>query len=82
MLEVSILVSWMLSGVGIAATLPDEEGSRWAWAPIAAIFGPLWFAVANERRSSAQTAQVIAATVDPAPAQRNADPSPELVSVS
>ena len=46
-----ILLMWSLSGVIAAFWLGPRATSRMAWAPVAALLGPLWAFVAVEQRS-------------------------------
>lgn len=46
-IEVLLLAGWLFSGVTIARFRSEPE-KRWAWAPVAAVFGPLWLGVHNE----------------------------------
>ena len=54
MIRLMILVLWSGSGLVIAALLTPRNTGRLAWAPAAAIFGPLWLAVAMEQRGAEQ----------------------------
>lgn len=54
MIPVLILLMWASTGVIASATLRDGEPHPWAWAPIAAILGPLWIAVALDQRGARQ----------------------------
>jgi hypothetical protein len=50
MINLLIFALWVTTGVGLAAVLGDTPG-RFAWAPFAAVVGPLWLFVATEQRS-------------------------------
>ena len=52
MLDLLIPLSWVLSGVVLSALLADRTASRWRWAPIAAVLGPMWLAVAVDQRAT------------------------------
>lgn len=45
-----VLTLWIGVGVALAARTAQPDESRFAWAPMAAILGPLWAPVAIERR--------------------------------
>ncbi len=45
-----VLMLWSGVGVALAARTAQPGESRLAWAPIAAILGPLWAPVAIDRR--------------------------------
>lgn len=50
-----LLGIWMILGVGAAAALPvPSQSSRWGWAPMAAILGPLWVSIAFDQRATAR----------------------------
>jgi hypothetical protein len=46
-MELLLLFGWLLCGVVIARHRAEAE-RPWAWAPVAAVFGPLWLGVHNE----------------------------------
>ena len=52
MLDLLIPLTWVLTGVVMSALFADGTASRWRWAPIAAILGPLWLAVAVDQRAA------------------------------
>lgn len=54
MIRLLILVLWSSTGIATAALLTPAQVGRMAWAPAAAIFGPLWLAVAVEQRGAQQ----------------------------
>ena len=47
-----LLTAWVSSGVFTAARIGLPNESKWAWAPVAMILGPLWYSVAQEQRSA------------------------------
>ena len=49
-----ILGIWSTSGVLASAALSSADRSRWAWTPLAAVFGPLWLSVAADQRALAR----------------------------
>jgi len=49
MMQVALLLSWMVIGIAVAAVRRAPDEPRLAWAPIAAVLGPLWLVVASER---------------------------------
>ncbi len=55
MFATSFVFLWLGLGCFSAATLPVPTESRWAWLPIAAFFGPMWFFVATEMRTPTAT---------------------------
>lgn len=79
MINLLILALWAAIGAGVAAATAAPGESRWAWAPVAAFFGPLWLSIAMDRRTGASTSQPRAADTA---AGRGADPrsiAPEAV---
>ena len=50
MIESMLLVSWIVVGLGLASRMRAPGDSWWAVVPLAATFGPLWPAIALERR--------------------------------
>ena len=51
MINIVLLVAWMLSGIlAVTALAPDRE-SRWQFAPLAVVFGPLWVPIALEQQA-------------------------------
>lgn len=67
-----ILIAWMLAGVAAAALLVGPDGKRWAWTPIAAIFGPLWLSVAVDQRAAARGSGLSASSSASAPVMSRA----------
>ena len=55
MIELLILGGWTGTGLLSAPRLRARGDSLWALAPFAATFGPLWPAVALERRRVAES---------------------------
>lgn len=49
MIELIALLTWSSIGITLAALLASPSQSRFEWAPIAAILGPMWLAVAADR---------------------------------
>ncbi len=49
-MEILFLTTWVVTGVALAALLTPEPTARFAWAPMACFLGPIWAAVAAERR--------------------------------
>lgn len=47
-----LLAGWIVSGVALAGVFAHETESRWAWAPMAVVFGPLWYLIARDQRPS------------------------------
>lgn len=46
------IAGWLLTGIAVAwLTTPLETNWR-PWAPMAAIFGPMWLVIAFERRGA------------------------------
>ena len=52
LLDLVVPLTWVLSGVVLSALFTDGAASRWRWAPIAAILGPMWLAVAVDQRAA------------------------------
>ncbi len=52
MTRVLLLLLWCSSGVLFAMALTPRDLGRLAWAPAAAVLGPLWLAVATEQNGS------------------------------
>ena len=52
MLDLLIPLSWVLIGVVLSVLLADRTAPRWRWAPIAAVLGPMWLAVAVDQRAT------------------------------
>ena len=48
------LTAWASSGVATAACCASPGQSKWAWAPMAMILGPLFHSVAAEQRPQAE----------------------------
>lgn len=53
MTELLLLAAWSGTGVACSALRPEPDESRWAWAPMAAVLGPLWAAVAADQQALA-----------------------------
>lgn len=53
MISIGILVAWMAVGLITSINRSDLEEPRFAWAPMAMIFGPLWAAVKAEQQQEA-----------------------------
>ena len=49
MIELLLLLTWVGIGVASAVALAPRGPGRLAWAPVAAVLGPLWPAVASEQ---------------------------------
>ena len=46
-----VLIAWSLTGIGCASIMTRSAAApRGSWAPMAAILGPFWAAVAYEQR--------------------------------
>ena len=58
MIQVSILIAWVAAGVAAAALIPRPGESRFAFAPIAMILGPLWLAIAAEQQTAPARVEV------------------------
>ena len=50
MIELTLLLGWMLSGIAVSTAISPRRRSKWEWAPVAAIFGLLWIPVALDQR--------------------------------
>lgn len=50
MIELTLLIGWMISGVLVSTVISPRRRSKWEWAPVAAIFGLLWIPVALEQK--------------------------------
>lgn len=61
MYATSLVLLWMALGCASAALLPVSTESRWAWVPVAAFLGPLWFFVATEMRAPTPELQSVRA---------------------
>lgn len=54
MIGLLLLLTWMACGITAAVRLSSPSEPRWAWAPIAAVVGPLWVSVALDQRREDQ----------------------------
>ncbi len=52
MLSLLFLTTWMISGAALTAALAEPHERRGAWVPYGLILGPLWAAVAFDRRAT------------------------------
>lgn len=50
------LAGWASTGVASAAYCATKGESKWAWAPMAMILGPLFHSVAREQHEASPTA--------------------------
>ena len=51
MINLALLAAWILTGATLSVILARPSEPRWASAPMAAVFGPLWLPIALEQRS-------------------------------
>lgn len=56
MTQFFLFVLWMTIGLIASASAPQPGESRFAWAPLAALLGPLWLTIAQGRREHVDSA--------------------------
>lgn len=78
MIELMILTLWVMTGLAIAGLLTARSEPNLAWAPLAAVFGPLWIFIAVDQRVHARRTALAVTPVEMPPVHRQREDSRQV----